>query len=44
MSQASCQDRIAAEYASTMEDLHKLWAAYTSGDEDGVEDLGTFWV
>ena len=40
--QDTCDARIAAHMHSRIDDVRRLWAAYQSGDEEGVEDLGTF--
>ncbi len=38
----TCKDRIGTHYRERMDDLQKLWAAYTSGKEE-VEDLGNLY-
>jgi hypothetical protein len=40
----TCEQRIDSEFQSRMEDIDKLWTAYTEGDEERhADDLGTFW-
>ena len=38
----SCQEEIRENYQGRMNDLRKLWQAEQEGNEEGVEDLGTF--
>jgi len=39
--QATCDDRIDSEMASTLETIRELWEAYQSGeDEDGFHEYG----
>ncbi len=40
--QATCKERVRPHLKSRLSDIRKLWAAYKKGDENGVEDLGTF--
>ncbi len=38
----SCKARVREELRGRIDDLQKLWTAEKAGDENGVEDLGTF--
>ncbi len=38
----SCKERWAEHKDSRIDDLRQLWAAEQAGNEEGVEDLGTF--
>jgi len=40
MSDQKCEDRIQAELESRLDDLHKLWAAYTGQDCEACEGIG----
>ncbi len=40
--QATCKERVRPHLESRLSDIRKLWEAYKSGDENGVEDLGMF--
>lgn len=40
--QPTCQERVADELESRMEDLRQLWEAYCNDPESSVENLGTF--
>ena len=39
MSHKSCEERVEAHLESRLDDLGKLWEAYSDGEED-IEDLG----
>jgi hypothetical protein len=40
--QKTCKQRVRGELQSRISDIEKLWKAYKAGNENGVEDLGTF--
>lgn len=40
--QKSCKQRVRKELRDRISDLRKLFTAYRKGNENGVEDLGTF--
>jgi len=40
--QKTCKQRVRGELRSRISDIKKLWKAYREGNENGVDDLGTF--
>ena len=43
MAQPTCQQRIRAQYRSTMSDLRKLWKLYCKDSDASDEDLGSLY-
>ena len=42
MTDRKCEDKVAGALESRMEDITQLWEAYQEGNEEYIEDLGTF--
>jgi len=42
MAEKTCEERIKEAYKNTIDNLRRLWEAYTSGEEE-VEDLGSIY-
>ncbi len=37
----TCKEQVREHYLSRMNDLRRLWVAYQSGEDEGLEDIGT---